>query len=67
MGERLEAFWRRLRVEVARAWADTNQANALLAERRQTIRPAGPMRWVDTMRGPRLVGSVLPTPPRPTH
>jgi hypothetical protein len=61
MAHRLERFWRRLRAEAVEAWTDTNRANALLAERRQTWRSSATMRWVNTAHGPRLVGAVLPT------
>ena len=61
MAHRIERFWRRFRAEAVEAWADTKRANALLAQRRQLdVRPAA-MRWVNTARGPRLVGAVLPT------
>jgi hypothetical protein len=61
MARALRRFWRRLRAEAAEAWADTNRANTLLAERRQTWRSTTAMRWVNTAQGPRLVGAVLPT------
>jgi hypothetical protein len=62
MNARLTRLWRRFTTEAAEAWADTNRASALLAEHQQAWRTTATLRWINTGTGPRLVGSVLPTP-----